>query len=157
MGRKRHGGPGAAPESLGGSRLAQPGAGMSPSAGVITAYRFPIPARTATAAGSYQLPTNGAFTMVFSRLANLRTRRHRSRAPIVLIGAHDGTEGLWEPLSMPQSQGGGLAPAIQPRTGWTVGSQSPRRQTTLSDLITRYQHFIARTERKRPHARFEVK
>src|SRR5262249_21657734 len=137
--------------------MAPTGAGMSPSAGVNTAYRFPIPARIATAAGSYQLDKNGAFTMVFSRLANLRTRRDRSRAPIVTIGGHDGPDELWQPLGPVQAQGAtlALAPAVRQQGQWQVQGQARRQQTTLSDLTVIYQRFLFQTERKRPYAHFK--
>jgi hypothetical protein len=58
---------------------------------------------------------------------------------------------------MPQAPALGLAPAVRQRGQWQVQGQTPRRQPSVADLATVYQHFIACTERKRPHAHFEVK
>jgi hypothetical protein len=90
-----------------------------------------------------------------SRLANFRIRR-RSRAPIVIIG--DSDAGMWEPVPTTQAQGGGLARMPQVRGEWGIAgqAQAPRRQTTVADVITRYQHFLTK-ERRQPRAHFEVK
>ena len=92
--------------------------------------------------------------MVLSRLANLTTRK-RTRPPIIAIGGSGEADGLWQPIPTAQAATLGLAPAPRSRGEWQVGGQTPRRQTNLSDLIAKYQHFIAR-ERKQPHATFEV-
>jgi hypothetical protein len=63
---------------------------------------------------------------------------------------------MWQSITTAPAQGGGLAPMPQARGEWAVAGQTPRRQTTLADLSTIYQHFIARTERK-TRASFEVK
>jgi hypothetical protein len=78
--------------------------------------------------------------MVFSRLANFTTRRRTSRAPIVVIDAGSADSGaLWQSITSTPTQGGGLAPQLQPRAAWTVvgQAQAPQQQTALIGIYER--------------------